>query len=84
MAHASSADKQAEIASTTPPHVPQFSALLGSGKYSDLTLTCGSRSWKVHKGVLCLQSDFFAKACDGDFRVSKARQTYPNLLLIEL
>lgn len=84
MAHASAADEQAEIAPTTPPHVPQFSALLGSGKYSDLTLTCGSRSWKVHKGVLCLQSDFFAKACDGDFKVSFARPTRPGLLLTRL
>jgi hypothetical protein len=72
MAEASSTDEKAEAAATTH-HVPQFSALLGSGKYSDLTLTCGSRSWKVHKGVICLQSDFFAKACDGDFRVSNAR-----------
>lgn len=74
MADASSTDQKAEAAATTH-HVPLLSGLLGSGKYSDLTLTCGSRSWKVHKGVLCLQSDFFAKACDGDFKVRNARQT---------
>ena len=84
MAHASSASEQAGTASTTSHHVPQFSGLLESGKYSDLTLTCDSRSWKVHKGVLCLQSDFFAKACDGDFRVSNARAAYPKLPLTEV
>lgn len=72
MAEASSTDKKADAAATTH-QVPLLSGLLGSGKYSDLTLTCGSQIWKVHKGVMCLQSDFFAKACDGDFKVSNAR-----------
>ena len=83
MAAAYTAEKQADAASTTH-YVPQFSGLLGSGKYSDLTVTCGPRGWKVHKGVLCLQSDFFAKACDGDFKVSNARPICPNLPLNEL
>lgn len=56
-----------QAAAHNPAH---FSTLLASGKYSDLTLTCGTRHWKVHKSVLCLQSDFFAKACDGNFKVS--------------
>ncbi|GAB7333377.1 hypothetical protein MBLNU13_g04992t2 [Cladosporium sp. NU13] len=42
--------------------------LLESGKYSDLTLICRSCNWKAHKGVLCNQSDFFAKACDEGFK----------------
>jgi hypothetical protein len=73
MAHVPPAAGKAEAVSITPHTAPHFSGLLGSGKYSDLTLRRGSRSWKVHKGVLCLQSDFFAKACDGDFRVRNAR-----------
>lgn len=81
MTDVASTNKQAGATSTTPHQVPQFSALLGSGKYSDLTLTFGSRSWKVHKSVLCLQSDFFAKACDGGFKVSSTRRTCPKLLL---
>ena len=84
MADASSAKKQAEAASTTSHHVLQFSGLLGSGKYSDLTLKCGSRSWKVHKSVLCLQSDFFAKACDGTFKVRNDGLTRSGLPLTEL
>lgn len=31
--------------------------------------------------MLCLQSDFFAKACDGGFKVSSTRRTCPKLLL---
>jgi hypothetical protein len=53
----------------TSHHAPQLSTLLESGRYSDLTVTCGKRNWKVHKSVLCVQSDFFAKACDGGFKV---------------
>lgn len=51
MAGTSSTDKMAEMTATAH-QLPLRSGLLGSGKYSDLTLTCGSRSWKVHKGVL--------------------------------
>ena len=57
-------------AETKPLHATRLSTLLESGKYSDLTLKCGSRNWKVHKSVLCIQSDFFAKACDGNFKAS--------------
>jgi len=46
-----------------------FRAFYESGKYSDLTVVCGTRSWKLHKIILCSRSDFFAKACDGQFRV---------------
>lgn len=41
-------------------------SLLTSGKYSDLLLECNSHSWQVHKFVLCTQSSFFTKACEGD------------------
>jgi len=43
-----------------------------SGKYADLTITCGERSWNVHEIVVCAQSDFFTKACDGAFKVQHA------------
>ena len=36
--------------------------LLKSGRYSDLTITCGGHLFKVHKAVICPQSQFFA-AC---------------------
>jgi len=40
-----------------------------ASKYSDLTIKCGKRTWSVHKVIVCLQSSFFAKACDGQFKV---------------
>lgn len=64
----------APVATAEPLHATRLSTLLESGKYSDLTLLCGSRKWKAHKSVLCIQSDFFAKACDGDFQVSNFAQ----------
>ncbi|KAJ5055132.1 hypothetical protein J3E74DRAFT_442477 [Bipolaris maydis] len=35
---------------------------LDSGEYSDLTITCGNDVYKVHKMILCTQSDFLAGA----------------------
>ncbi|KAF2867321.1 hypothetical protein BDV95DRAFT_502708, partial [Massariosphaeria phaeospora] len=37
-------------------------SLLESGAYSDLIITCGSDSYKVHKAVVCTQANFFARA----------------------
>lgn len=52
------------------PNAPGRSAtLLESGKYSDLTITVNERKWKVHKSVLCTQSEYFDKMCDGGFKV---------------
>ena len=44
--------------------------LLQTGKYSDLTVKCGSREWRVHRSIVCEGSKFFAAACDGPFLVS--------------
>ena len=43
-----------------------------SGAYSDLTIRCGDgREFKVHKDIVCPQSQFFAKAVEeGRFKVS--------------
>ncbi|KAK5134178.1 hypothetical protein LTR08_006838 [Meristemomyces frigidus] len=40
-------------------------------KYSDLSISCGERAWKVHKLVLCTQSSFFSTACEGEFKEAK-------------
>lgn len=40
---------------------------LRSGKYSDLKLVCGSETFNVHRVIVCMQSKFFAAACDGKF-----------------
>lgn len=35
-----------------------------SGQYSDLTISCHGREFKVHKAILCPQSEVIAKLCD--------------------
>lgn len=47
-----------------------FAALLSSGKYSDLTVQCGERTWAVHKAVICSRSGFFDGACSHPFKES--------------
>lgn len=37
--------------------------------FSDLTIVCGDREWKMHRSVVCFQSEFFMKACTGEFLV---------------
>jgi speckle-type POZ protein len=42
---------------------------LSSSAFSDLTLICGGKVFKVHKVVLCTQSEVFRKLLDGNFKV---------------
>lgn len=44
--------------------------LLRKPEYSDLTITCGDRTWKCHRAILCQRCDFFRVACGGEFEVS--------------
>lgn len=69
--------------SRTAMAAPKSGSLLESGKYSDLTVTCGDRSWRLHKSIVCLHSDFFASACDRPFKVSSLthRHSSSSLLL---
>ncbi|KAF2841108.1 hypothetical protein M501DRAFT_905641, partial [Patellaria atrata CBS 101060] len=45
--------------------------LFASGEYSDLTVICENQEYKLHKNILCVQYDWFKKACDGDFKESE-------------
>ncbi|GME35200.1 btb poz-like protein [Neofusicoccum parvum] len=47
-----------------------FASLLSSGKYSDLTVQSGEKSWAVHKAVICSRSGFFDGACSHPFKES--------------
>ncbi|KAK7569169.1 BTB/POZ protein [Phyllosticta citricarpa] len=41
-----------------------FSRLLESGDFSDLKIHCEDAMWKVHKAIICSQSEFFRAACN--------------------
>jgi hypothetical protein len=38
------------------------SRLLDTGKFSDFTITCQGRKWKVHKAIVCSQSEVLEAA----------------------
>jgi len=42
--------------------------LLEAGKYSDLSIVCGSRKWAVHRAIICSRSGFFDGACSSPFK----------------
>jgi hypothetical protein len=43
--------------------------LLESGLFSDVTVSCGERTWKLHRNILCSRSTWFEKALTGNFEV---------------
>lgn len=47
------------------------SKLFASEKYSDLTIICHGRQFKVHKAILCPQSEVISKICDIDMQEKK-------------
>ena len=46
-------------------------SLLHSGEFSDMTVSCGNRDFKVHRAIVCPQSPFFEAALKDGFKVSK-------------
>lgn len=48
-------------------------SLLAQDVFFNLTITCGEKEWKVHKNLLWIQSDYFRKLLNGDFKVRDCR-----------
>lgn len=46
--------------------------LLESGVLADATITCGDKTWKVHKNII-RRCDWFNKAFSGNFKVNSPR-----------
>jgi hypothetical protein len=38
-------------------------------RFSDLTIVCRDKVFPAHRVVVCPQSDYFARACEGEFKV---------------
>lgn len=49
-------------------------ALLKEGKYSDLTIICQKKEFKVHRNIICAQSPVLAAAIDGENQVGNLVQ----------
>ena len=49
----------------------QFSSLLDSAQYCDLTIICGSRTWRVHRNIIGPRCDFFGGCLKGAFKVGR-------------
>ncbi|KAF2676506.1 hypothetical protein K458DRAFT_351773 [Lentithecium fluviatile CBS 122367] len=55
-------DTEGEEKTRRDEHFERQKALLASGDYSDIRVTCGDQMWNVHKAIICPQSGFFARA----------------------
>ncbi|KAF2841109.1 hypothetical protein M501DRAFT_1013924 [Patellaria atrata CBS 101060] len=60
------------MAESTVILLSSIASLFTSGNYSDFTVICGSETYKVHKAVICPQSEFFQKTFEGNFKESES------------
>jgi len=65
---------QADTAQTQDTAESSFDGLhklLDNSDYSDFTVECGAKTWRVHRAIVCSRSKYFKKACDGDFKEAR-------------
>lgn len=61
----------------------KLSEVMKSGKYSDLTFVCDGDEFKVHKVIVCPQSDVLSAAVDGSFKEAKTGMIDMNTFKVE-
>ncbi len=50
--------------------IKNVALLLQTGRFSDLTLVCKDRRFRVHRAIVCSRSPVWAAAAEGGFKVS--------------
>ncbi|KAL4959525.1 BTB/POZ domain-containing protein [Aspergillus stella-maris] len=58
---------------TAPIVQDRMKTLFQTGEYSDMTIICKNATFKVHRSILCPQSDFFKMAMAGNFKESQTQ-----------
>ncbi|KAI0147150.1 hypothetical protein GGR57DRAFT_515983 [Xylariaceae sp. FL1272] len=54
--------------------------LFKTGAFSDVTVVCGTREWKLHQAILATRSEWFKKALSGGFQEARTKIiTFPEL-----
>lgn len=46
--------------------------LFRTGRFADVLVTCGPKSWNLHRNILCARSAWFETALVGSYVVSAA------------
>ncbi|KAG8157259.1 hypothetical protein KVR01_012967 [Diaporthe batatas] len=47
--------------------------LWGDDEFADATIVMGQKTWRVHRAIICNQSQYFAKALEGHFMEAKSK-----------
>lgn len=64
---------------------PKWDQFLSTGEFSDFTIVCGGSEWKVHRVILCAQSQYFRVICkecywEGTSRRLELKEEDPDVI----
>ncbi|TVY90574.1 hypothetical protein LAWI1_G002952 [Lachnellula willkommii] len=62
------------MATPSTPDQSVNALMYSSGKYSDMTIICKGKTFKVHQCIVCLQSKPLAAAMDGKFKEGTSKE----------